>query len=604
MEKAIIEIFKIGTLPAILVYLMFNVDKLDKLIAFITRPFFFFWKLFSRVHIASKVSGYLNDFANNHIISLLPSVDKVVFKIKWVSSPEDPILEDDNTIIIRLKEDNDQTRNILYATKIALPQIVCPYIRNNIDKGFETSIDLAILKKLANMLGNNGKLIFKKHFLDIELLSNLKIQIYFKKLVEIDNRGYLIPILINELDYLGKGLYSDSDLSDVTDDIEKLLEFLIQLANWKKGDGIIPLNFYSKRINIGFILLAITERTITEGLRPYISRINKKFSQGSQSVYIIAEPEVDDFYKKLLNALESSDRFFLRKDVQIKPNSDSDKKKYSTVRCAILRKIDIAPDDAFQQKISCLDLKEGDVVSGEVFDVSEIQALITIKGIDSYIKVDSCSWNTVFSCHDYLQIGDVLDFIILKIDTVYSSIELTLKKSENDPWLQSKVPEVSEIVKATFMHRKNHHLICVSEKNIEICVLIKELSWFDLSESKINEFIGTEQFVKIISKDLPNRKLEASLRNMIDDPWPLLHKKYPKGTELNGKVIEINENCIRLDIGFGITGIIPKESMLLAGYEYQDFKNNVVIGQGFDVVVTKVFLEKKKIRLDLKRNIK
>jgi len=43
--------------------------------------------------------------------------------------------------------------------------------------------------------------------------------------------------------------------------------------------------------------------------------------------------------------------------------------------------------------------------------------------------------------------------------------------------------------------------------------------------------------------------------------------------------------------------------MIDAGYEYKDFIVNVVPGQGLDVVVTKVFLEKRKIRLNLKRNL-
>lgn len=52
-----------------------------------------------------------------------------------------------------------------------------------------------------------------------------------------------------------------------------------------------------------------------------------------------------------------------------------------------------------------------------------------------------------------------------------------------------------------------------------------------------------------------------------------------------------------------LTGIIPKEAMIKAGYEYADFKNTVIPDQGLDVVVTKVFLGKRRIRLDLRRNI-
>lgn len=602
MDTIIIEILKIGTIPAILIYFMFNIDKLNKLIGFITKPFFLILNWFPKAHIGSKISGYLFDFTNNHIISFLPGIEKFSFKIKWVSSPEDPILNENNSIIIRLKEDKDQTRNILMATKLALPQVICPYIRNNISKNLETSVDLVVLRKMANMLGNHGKLIFKKYFLDNEIKESIKLQTYFQQLVELDNRGYFISIFINELDYLGKGLYADSNLTDVTESIEKLLEFLIVLCNWRKGDGIIPLDYNSKNINLGIILLAITERTINEGLRPYVKRINKKFSQGSHSVYIIAEPEVWDFYKKLLKALESSDRFFIRKSVLIKPNKESNKKDYPPVMSATLRKIDISPDDAFEQKIKSLDLKEGDEMIGEVYDVSDSQALITAKGMDCFIKADSCSWNTVFSCHDYLDTGENYDFVIQRIDSIYSSIELTLRTKTNDPWLIHKVPEIGDIVKAKLTNRKNNHVIGMTN-NIEINIPVEELSWGEPGHMQIDSYLNKEYDIKILNKDNENHIIKGSIRETIEDPWPVIHKNFPKGKEVNGKVIEVNENFIRLDIGNGINGIIPKESMKAAGYEYSDYKNNVVIGQGFDVVVSKVFLEKRKIRFELKRNL-
>jgi len=51
-----------------------------------------------------------------------------------------------------------------------------------------------------------------------------------------------------------------------------------------------------------------------------------------------------------------------------------------------------------------------------------------------------------------------------------------------------------------------------------------------------------------------------------------------------------------------MVGIIPSHSLKRAGHEYANFTDNMVIGQGIDVVVKKVFVGKKKITLDLKRN--
>ena len=254
-------------------------------------------------------------------------------------------------------------------------------------------------------------------------------------------------------------------------------------------------------------------------------------------------------------------------------------------------------------KKAIVTLKEGDTIVGEVYDVSESQALVTAKGMDCFIKAHSCSWNTVFSCHEYLNVGEEHEFLILRIDNIYSSIELTMKMKENDPWKNNKVPELSEEVNVRLLSKRNHHIIGSTDNNIEVNIPIEELSWRELSNNQIDEYLNKVYVAKIIERNPDNRLLKASIRLMIDDPWPIIHKNYPKGKEVNGKVIEVNENFIRLDIGNGISGIIPKESMQAAGFEYSDYKKNVVIGQGFDVVVSKVFLEKRRIRFELKRNL-
>ncbi len=42
--------------------------------------------------------------------------------------------------------------------------------------------------------------------------------------------------------------------------------------------------------------------------------------------------------------------------------------------------------------------------------------------------------------------------------------------------------------------------------------------------------------------------------------------------------------------------------MIAAGYEYRDFENTVVPGQKLDVIITKVFIAKRRIRIELERS--
>src|SRR5690606_5964542 len=123
-----------------------------------------------------------NEFLSSSVFSQLTHSENYNIKVKWVKEASDPIFKENGSLILRMKEEDDQTQNILSAVHTALPHVLCPLIRKNINKTCEKSIDLAILKKLSNKLGKHGKLSFKKYFLDPETELDSKISELIVKL--------------------------------------------------------------------------------------------------------------------------------------------------------------------------------------------------------------------------------------------------------------------------------------------------------------------------------------------------------------------------------------------------------------------------------------
>ena len=70
------------------------------------------------------------------------------------------------------------------------------------------------LKKLADKLGNHGAFAYQKYFLEPFAKEDERIIEVFPKLIEVDNRGYFVPIFLNELQYISEGIYSRGDLQN------------------------------------------------------------------------------------------------------------------------------------------------------------------------------------------------------------------------------------------------------------------------------------------------------------------------------------------------------------------------------------------------------
>ena len=57
--------------------------------------------------------------------------------------------------------------------------------------------------------------------------------------------------------------------------------------------------------------------------------------------------------------------------------------------------------------------------------------------------------------------------------------------------------------------------------------------------------------------DKEHRRISLGLKQVSDDPWPLLAERFPAGMELHGNVNRLFDRGAIVDLGDGIEGFIP-----------------------------------------------
>lgn len=602
MDKLIEAILKYGLLPTFLLIIIFLIvqdpNRAFKLKSLLISPFFKLFKWFKRAYIANEVAKYLNTFFSKEL-AIDSSNDSVSFKIDWVRSDADPILKG-GKLIIRMRNDEDQAKNVLTATRYALPKVVCPLFRHNILPAYSTAIDFTFLHKLAGQLGNHGKAVFKKYFLDPESTSDPALVETLQKLIQLDKFGIFTSIFINELNHVGEGLYGDSDTKDRTSELIQFINYLSELANREIGEEI-PLDNYSERFKVGCILLARSQRATKRGLIPYLRRLNINLEKGCDSIYIVAFPPAFKFLEKFIDVVDGNQRVNIERIYKTKEVSFLNRS--TAINICSLRRNKLFTNESFVRKIEASDIQIGKYVQGTVVDCSTDEALISFLGVDGTIIKSECSWVSNLTCHDTLHIGEIKTFIVKNIDNSNGNISLSLRFPEEDPWKKIQIPKANDIIELTLTSRDNISFKGLFKDVLEVALPIQEVSWFNLDGDERDELLGKTMLAKVIRVEPSIRLIECSIRQMENDPWPNIHASLKPGTEFNGKVHEVSEHFVRVRIDNGLVGKVPRESLLLAGYEYSNYMENLVPGQGLEVVVTKVFINKKWIRLDLKRNI-
>jgi len=590
----------VGFLIVVLFLLIHDPERAIKLKALLFEPLFRFTKWGSKQYIGAKVSSQVTDFLKHHVIGKLSNRDPLRIKVKWVTSPSDPVLKRDGTVILRMRETPDQTRNVLTATQLVLPYTLFTLLRPTLDKSVRTAIDLVILNKMAIKLGNHARAIFQRHFLTPETEGDKRVAELFTQLVELDSGGLFVSIFLEELETLADNIYARADFLDKSNEVGGLLDYLLTIVRRKIGQEI-ELDYHSPIFHIGVIIVAKSVVAEAKGIGPYTARLQKKLNQGCETVYLIAYAHKESFLSRVMDSIEQEDRVLIEKEavVNLKGTGEGSDRAY-IVR---LQRNNIFTDDIFAERLRVSGVKLGDVVQGIVTDVSQEQAMVTVKGLNACVLRNDACWQSITTCHEVLALGDRCDFRVKAIRKDIGELQLSLRLPAEDPWKTTTIPAVGEFVDIEVVRDCGMNYLCRLPTGLELALPKAEISWLAPSESPIKNLAGTRQEAVIYEVDADQRLLRCSMRRLEEDPWPKVLKRFPKGTVMRGKVIKTTPHFVHVDLGEGIVGGVPRASMIAAGFEYATFENSVVPGQGLDVVVRDVLVSKRIIILDLQRNL-
>lgn len=584
---------------ALVFYLVFFPEKAEKVGLWIKTPLFKFFKWCARSYISSTISTSISDFVNKDLLQRFDdaTLPKVKVKFNLIKTTEEINLLEKKTII-RLNESNDQTRNKLAAAALTIPKVVCPHIRSNLDVEVNKAIDLAVLRKFADRFGNHGSLIYKEKFLDPEVITNPTVAELIQKLLRIDKVGFLISIFANELNYVGKGAYARTDISNKTADVISFLNYLLKIAERKEHEES-ELSFRSNTINVDLLLLALTDKARQFGVEPYRRRLKHNFREGSESTYIVAFPPSWDFLGDVLKSISVDQRFSIINTYNLgKSRKDSQK-----VRISLVRANETYSDVTFGDHLGDIGLNVGTRLRGMVTHVSAQNAVVNVSGLNAFIKKEECDWFALGTCSESLIEGDEYDFEVKDIVLSTGSIELTRRFQEKDPWKDVDVPAVGDIVKVTVDDDFGPFLTGKTAEGLEVRIPNGELCWGEPSLADVSKLIGATNEVVIVAVQPSSRLLRGSLKRVPAKSWTEVKNRVPEGTEILGTVIDTNPQYATIELAPGLTGRVGKESFLAAGHEFRDFQNNLATGSKLEVVVQKIWAGRKKISLELKRNL-
>jgi small subunit ribosomal protein S1 len=203
-------------------------------------------------------------------------------------------------------------------------------------------------------------------------------------------------------------------------------------------------------------------------------------------------------------------------------------------------------------------IKEGDIVEGTVKNITEFGAFIELDGIDGLLHITDMSWRRIGHPSEMLSIGDTIKVKVKEVDEDTKRVSLGLKQLKPDPWknVQERY-QIGNQVKGKVVSLTDYGAFIELESGIEGLVHVSEMSWTKHIKhpSEVMK-VGQEVEAIVLEVDEKARKISLGLRQAVPDPWENVGGKYPVGSVVKGKVVNLTSFGAFIQLEEGVEGLL------------------------------------------------
>lgn len=129
---------------------------------------------------------------------------------------------------------------------------------------------------------------------------------------------------------------------------------------------------------------------------------------------------------------------------------------------------------------------------------------------------------------------------------------------------------------------------------------ITDMSWKRVKHPSEMLSVGEEIKVKVLKYDRDKKRVSLGLKQMGEDPWSNIARRYPVGTRLFGKVTNIADYGCFVEIENGIEGLVHMSEMDWTNKNVHPAKV-VQVGDEVEVMVLDIDEERRRISLGMKQ---
>lgn len=247
-------------------------------------------------------------------------------------------------------------------------------------------------------------------------------------------------------------------------------------------------------------------------------------------------------------------------------------------------------------------LQPGQIIQGVVKNITNYGVFIDIGGVDGLLHITDMTWGRIAHPSELVKIGEPITVKVLSFDKVNEKISLGMKQLSHNPWegLNPDI-QVGSRIKGTISSITEYGLFIEVQPGVEGLVHISEISWTDRINDLHKHFhVGDTIEVLVVSLDKESRRMSLSIKQLEKNPWDTISEQYEVGQKIKGKISNVTEFGIFVQLAPGIDGLVHISDFSWTEH-IEHPADRYKKGDEVEAVITSINKQNKKISLGIKQ---
>ncbi|RKV98066.1 MAG: 30S ribosomal protein S1 [Campylobacter sp.] len=242
-------------------------------------------------------------------------------------------------------------------------------------------------------------------------------------------------------------------------------------------------------------------------------------------------------------------------------------------------------------------LEVGDTIKVTVSNIEPYGAFVDLgNDIEGFLHISEISWDkNIKNPKDHISEGEELDVEVIEIDAKDRRLRVSLKNLLKKPFDEFKAKfKEGDVTKGVVTSVTNFGAF-VKIGAVEGLLHNEDASWDRNDKCKDLFKVGDEVEVKIIKIDSNEQKISLSQKDLKQSPVQAFAKKFNVGDIVTGKIRDIKDFGVFVELGDNVDALIRKEDLGNVSAESLNINDNI------EAAIAFIDEKKNRIRLSVRR---